>query len=190
MIRHGQSEGNVAHIYCGQMDTPLTELGRQQARQAGERLKGITFDKVYSSPLSRARETASLAVPYLEAETDARLMEINVGELAGHSFEDCAKEMGKKFLDSKEEWDFTPFGGENKQMMMERASAFLARVASENDECVAAFCHAGMCSAILMAVLGVPLNRYTLYCDNTAIAVFGYREGRWILEGWNIGGAL
>ena len=62
LVRHGQSEGNVRDLWYGKTDLPLTELGRSQARQAGEKLKNIPFSVCYASPLSRALETAKLVM--------------------------------------------------------------------------------------------------------------------------------
>ena len=60
LIRHGESEANRAGIYAGLSDAWLTELGRAQAFAAGQSLRGIRFDRVYSSRLSRAAVTARL----------------------------------------------------------------------------------------------------------------------------------
>lgn len=63
IARHGQNEDNANGILNGHRDLPLTELGREQARQLGEGIKvaRLQFDYVYSSPLSRAYETAKIA---------------------------------------------------------------------------------------------------------------------------------
>lgn len=59
-LRHGQTNNNKEGRMQGRVDIPLNEVGRAQARCAAQRLKGIGFDAVYSSPLSRAVETAQL----------------------------------------------------------------------------------------------------------------------------------
>ena len=69
-IRHGQSEGNRLHLHCGWSDTPLSELGHQQARAANAYLKDIPFDRIYCSDLPRARQTADVRI------TDAAIDEI------------------------------------------------------------------------------------------------------------------
>ena len=60
LVRHGQSTANATGTWQGQMDFPLSEKGRQQAGMAGLALSRETFDGLYSSPLSRAFETASI----------------------------------------------------------------------------------------------------------------------------------
>src|ERR1700694_3872048 len=62
IARHGQNEDNVNGILNGHRDLPLTELGRQQARDLAKGIEatGLTFDAVFSSPLDRALETAKI----------------------------------------------------------------------------------------------------------------------------------
>ena len=62
LVRHGQSEGNVKNLWYGSSDLPLTDLGRHQARQAGEKLREIDLPVCYVSPLIRARHTAELVL--------------------------------------------------------------------------------------------------------------------------------
>ncbi len=62
LVRHGQSEGNLKNLWYGSSDLPLTELGREQARLAGQKLRDVTFSACYASPLSRALDTAKLVM--------------------------------------------------------------------------------------------------------------------------------
>ena len=62
LIRHGQSEGNVRNLWYGITDLPLTDLGRAQAAQVGEKLRDVPLAAAYISPLSRASETADIAL--------------------------------------------------------------------------------------------------------------------------------
>ncbi len=75
-LRHGQTNNNKEGRMQGRVDIPLNEVGRAQARCAAQRLKGIGFDAVYSSPLSRAVETAQIVtgLPVQVAERPLRRM--------------------------------------------------------------------------------------------------------------------
>ncbi len=83
IIRHGQTELNNRKQLQGRSDHPLNETGIRQAEEAGSRLKNVCFDRVYSSPLIRAIETAKRAAPGCEIRTDDRLIEMDYGPYEG-----------------------------------------------------------------------------------------------------------
>ena len=89
LVRHGQSEGNVAKTFHGHTDYPLTELGREQARQAGEKLKDTAFVRCVASDLSRAWDTALSCVTGrgMIPERCPGLREQFVGGMAGLSWD-------------------------------------------------------------------------------------------------------
>ena len=86
-LRHGESVGNAESRRQGQMDYPLNDTGRAQARALAERWlrEKMTFDKIFASPLARARETAEILAEALElsVEFDSIWMERSAGELSG-----------------------------------------------------------------------------------------------------------
>ena len=75
LIRHGETEWSLSGQHTGTTDIPLTENGRNVARQLEPLLKGATFSLVLTSPLHRAREICELAGPGAQAEVDANLIE-------------------------------------------------------------------------------------------------------------------
>ena len=85
MMRHGQTLFNVLHRKQGWCDSPLTELGIEQAEGAGRwfREQGISFDHVYSSTLERCCDTTELAVPGQPYERVKGLKEWNFGKFEG-----------------------------------------------------------------------------------------------------------
>ena len=79
VVRHGQTDWNVEERYQGQLDVPLNATGRNQAEALKRDLSSIGFDRAYSSPLSRAFETARIIANELKVIPDARLAEIHHG---------------------------------------------------------------------------------------------------------------
>ena len=83
LARHGETAWSLTGQHTGLTDLPLTERGERNARQLGERLRGLTFAKVYTSPLQRASRTCELAGFGAVAEVDPDLVEWNYGQYEG-----------------------------------------------------------------------------------------------------------
>lgn len=101
IIRHGQTELNNKNLMQGRSDHPLNEAGAAQADEAAARFKslGISIDKVYSSPLIRAVQTAARIVPGAAAVIDDRLIEMDYGPYEGMDLTDPAPEVMEFFRD-------------------------------------------------------------------------------------------
>ena len=132
LIRHGQTNMNIARRLQGRRDEPLNDTGRAQAQKAAEwfRRRDIRFDRVISSPLRRAAETAGIvagdAVPF---RTDDRLMELDCGPWEGADLRDPAPELGLFF--SNPFLHPEPEGMEPLSHVEERLSAFLSDLKEE-----------------------------------------------------------
>ena len=99
-IRHGESEANLKHVFAGQKeDSKLTELGREQARSEGQKIKdlGLTIDQILSSPLIRALDTARIVSKIIgynkEMAIDPRITEYDMGSLTGTPTYDISSKM-------------------------------------------------------------------------------------------------
>ena len=79
LIRHGETEWSLTGQHTGRTDIALTEQGKMQADELGQRLRGIDFDEVLTSPLIRARETCERAVPDSRCESEPDLAEWHYG---------------------------------------------------------------------------------------------------------------
>src|SRR5215216_3976475 len=90
LVRHGQSDWNLKNLFTGWKDPDLTELGVEEAKAAGRRLKarGLSFDLAFTSALSRAQRTLTLMLdelgqPGLSTTRDQALNERDYGDLSG-----------------------------------------------------------------------------------------------------------
>lgn len=181
-VRHGQSEANKAKIHSGWSQVSLSEEGIQQAKKVGEFLSDISFDKIYSSDLLRAMQTAEYALPGQKFQTDSLLREINVGIVAGKSKEQCTREYGELYTTHRALLDYRPFNGENDDLLHERAKKFIRKIETYNYENIAVFTHEGMLRNIIGAVLGirVPVGRIIL--NNCTVVVCEYVDQVWKLS--------
>ena len=180
IIRHGESDNNAKKLWTGWLGVPLTEKGINDAQKAGEFLRGIEFDKVYSSDLRRAIETAGTALPEYAIETSPLLREINVGSIAGHpidSIEPAARQKASEI-------GYALYGGESKAQLSDRIRTFKRELESAELGTVAVFCHAGWLRGFLDDVMGTVLPRGSVICSNCAIGVFEYEKGIWKMHSW------
>lgn len=83
LARHGETAWSLSGQHTGMTDLPLTEQGERNARRLGERLEGLVFEKVFTSPLQRARRTCELSGFLSAAELDRNLVEWNYGDYEG-----------------------------------------------------------------------------------------------------------
>lgn len=128
MMRHGETPWNKVRRIQGQSDIDLNEAGREAARLTRKALKDFYFDKAFTSPLSRARETGEIilegrGIPLLE---DERLMEANFGPYEGAHISELyeRKEPILDFFDRPEQMDCIE-GAETPAQVVERSRIFL-----------------------------------------------------------------
>src|SRR5215470_2093292 len=85
LARHGETAWSLTGQHTGRTDLPLTERGERNARRLADRLKGLTFAAVLTSPLKRARRTCELAASDVRAQVDPDLVEWDYGEYEGQT---------------------------------------------------------------------------------------------------------
>jgi 2,3-bisphosphoglycerate-dependent phosphoglycerate mutase len=119
LLRHGQSQWNLENRFTGWVDVPLSPKGEAEARAAGEKLRGHRIDKLYTSVLKRAIDTATLAldaagIPIPPTESDAALNERMYGDLQGLNKAEAAKKWGAAQVKVwRRSYDVKPPGGES-----------------------------------------------------------------------------
>jgi len=186
LVRHGQTEWNREERFRGQVDVPLNEVGRAQAQAVARRLQDVTLAAVYSSPLSRALETArpTAQAHGLAVQPEPGLLDINYGEWGGLSPEEARArdpELLACWLNDPGRAIFP--GGEGLADVQARAMAAIERMVQQHQgQTVVAVGHVVVNRALLLGVLGAPLARFwDMGQDNGAINVLEWRHGRLML---------
>ena len=122
LVRHGQSEWNLANLFTGWRDVDLTEAGVEEARRAGRLLqdRGFTFDVAYTSALVRAQRTLDIILKELggheglETYRDQALNERDYGDLVGLNKDDARRRWGEEQVHLwRRSYDVAPPGGES-----------------------------------------------------------------------------
>ncbi len=180
VIRHGESETNQAKKWTGWLNVHLTDKGKEDAQKAGIFLKNISFDKIYTSDLIRAIETAQNAIPSCRYETSALLREINVGNLANKPLSivtDAQKSRTRAY-------GYADYHGETNEQFVRRIHQFQKELETLDCETVAVFTHAGWMRGLLDTVIGTHLLRGVICCNNCTVGIFEYTNGTWRLHSW------
>jgi 2,3-bisphosphoglycerate-dependent phosphoglycerate mutase len=119
LLRHGESQWNLENRFTGWVDVPLSPRGVQEAKNAGDKLRGFTFDRAFTSVLSRANETLRLVLEAIgqtdiPIEKDQALNERMYGDLQGLDKAETAKKYGEAQVKIwRRSYDVKPPGGES-----------------------------------------------------------------------------
>ncbi|MFQ5966140.1 MAG: histidine phosphatase family protein [Acidimicrobiia bacterium] len=158
LVRHGEAEGNREHRFIGQSDTPLSELGHQQAELVASRLGGYPISRIVSSDLRRARDTM---VPLaerlsLEVELEPRFREIANGEWTGLLPTEIAAGWPDLWERYRNGEDVPRPGGEQWVDVARRArAAFDELAATEEGGVIAVGAHAGVSLSLITWAAGL-----------------------------------
>ena len=162
LARHGESDWNVAKRFQGHSDRPLTERGREQAHALADLVASEKIEAVYTSPLSRARETAEIVAARvgLEPVALAELREVDTGSWSGLSRADVETRFPEGFT----RWRSGGSGwedGETYEEMAERVIGALRTIAEDHpDGRVLIISHGGPIRAIHAAAEGLAITDY------------------------------
>ncbi|MFL2860676.1 MAG: histidine phosphatase family protein [Pontiellaceae bacterium] len=166
-VRHAQSEANVNDILASQLDIPLSEAGREDVNQIASKLKKISkLDRIISSPLIRAKDTASsIATRFnIPLETDARIIEQDLGIFSGMSYKEL-KLRNDYMQDRSKRWTWVPDGGESYKMVAMRLDSFFKALYTAEAETILCVTHA-VTMRIMKAYLQKTLPKYPLTIAN------------------------
>jgi 2,3-bisphosphoglycerate-dependent phosphoglycerate mutase len=135
LARHGQSDWNLKNLFTGWKDPGLTDLGIEEARNAGRRLKemGVQFDVAFTSDLSRAQATCKLILeeigqPDLKTIANLALNERDYGDLSGLNKDDARARWGEEQVHVwRRSYDVPPPGGESLKDTVARVLPYYIR---------------------------------------------------------------
>lgn len=169
LVRHGETAWTISRQHTGRTDIPLTERGEREAQALSARLGGMSFTKVLTSPLQRARRTGELAGFAERAQADPDLMEWDYGAYEGRRTSDIrAERPGWRLFE-----DGCP-GGETLVEVSMRADRIITRVrALEGD--VLVFAHRDILRILIARWIALPaLEARRLHLETASMSVLGY----------------
>jgi len=171
LARHGETAWTVTGQHTGLTDLPLTEQGERNARRLQERLSGLRFVKVFTSPLQRAMRTCELAGFGSVAQIDPDLIEWNYGEYEGRLTADILKE--------RPDWqlfrDGCP-GGEFPQQVATRADRVVSRVREIGGD-VLLFSSGHFLRMLATRWIGLePINGRSFMLGTASLSMLGYEN--------------
>lgn len=179
LVRHGESEGNRDRRFNTSHLTPLTELGREQARQAAERIaERFQPELVIVSPYLRTRQTAAIIANYfrLPVEVEEDLRERHMGILAGQPYGLLTQD---PTFDRSRFWLWRPAGGENFEDVKARSGRVLDRLAqSHRGRQVVVVSHGGVMTALWAHASG-SWNQAKVP-PNCGIVIAEHTQGRYL----------
>lgn len=153
VVRHGETIRNIVGLVQGDTESMLSEKGKEQAREVKKRLDSQTFDVIFSSPLSRAYQTAKIITEgNFPIIIDERLNERDYGDFEGHTREE---------FDYIDYWNFDynlkENHGESVQHLCMRIDDFLKEIKEKyRDKRVLVVTHSGVARAIYYVIHGIP----------------------------------
>ena len=186
LVRHGQTQWNKEQIFRGTRDVPLNASGREEARLAAEGLKDKPIEAVYTSPLTRARETAEAIarVHGLAVRPVEGLKDICFGEWEGEALQ----EVQKRYTDLYRRWIEEPHtvtfpGGESLVDVKARSVEAVKEIVVDHPEdAIAMVSHRVVNRVLICGVVGIDLARFwQIGQDTTAINLLTWKKGNFIL---------
>lgn len=189
MVRHGETEWNVAETYRGRADVALNEVGIRQAELLGKYLGRLKLDAIYSSPLRRALDTANIMAQYQDVTVQVThgLIDFDYGEWQGLPDQKVAM----LYPDLHNEWQANPHlvrmpDGENLDDVAKRALGVVSEVVSKYKGSTVLVSHRVVNKVLICSLLGLDSSYFWhIKQDVGGITNFDYVDSRFILTKHN-----
>ena len=193
VVRHGETEWNVQQRFQGHGDSPLTSKGRSDISALGRRLRQLHFDRLISSDLGRATESAALIAEQTghDIVTDPLLRERHYGAFEGLTIPEIKAQYAeylKKLFDGDP--DVVIPDGESHHQHYDRNVRFVEQFLQNYAGTTALLVvHGGVLDSLLRFVTGLPLDYPRCFTAvNASLNIFSYgkyyRTQRWVVETW------
>ncbi len=187
LVRHGQTAWNKEEIFRGRTDVPLDETGLKQAELVGEYFREIEIHAVYSSPLSRARQTAEgiARIHNLPVEMLSGIIDMSFGKWEGHAHQEIQKMDPEIYRLWREQPHRVALpGGESLDQVRARATAALEEVIHKHPRgTVVLVSHRVITKVLLCAILGLDNSHFwQIKQDTTAINRIDYVKDLYVLS--------
>ncbi len=187
LVRHGTTEWNREEIFRGRVDCPLDETGRAEARAVAAYLQDLPIQGIYTSPLSRAAQTAEAiaAGRGIRVLPDPDFIDLDFGEWQGRPLKEIKEtypDLYRAWRDRPQEVSFP--GGESLEQVRARAGEGLLRVARENPEkTVVIVSHRVITKILICVALGLDNSHFwQIKQDTTAINCLEFGRGKFIVS--------
>jgi len=197
LLRHGQTDYNIDGRMQGHIDSNLTAEGHDQAAAAAPVLAELAPDRVISSDLRRAVDTAEVvaAACGLPVKFDARLRETHLGHWQGRTVAEIDRDYPGAIAEWRSDPAWAPPGGESRIAVVARSRPVVdeleAEFADARSETVLLVAHGGMIAGLVTGLMELPHSTWPSFggLGNCRWAVLARRDDhpRWRLAGYNIG---
>jgi broad specificity phosphatase PhoE len=185
LVRHGTTDWNREEIFRGRIDCPLNETGRAEARAVADSLQGTKIGRIYTSPLSRAAETARViaAGRGIQVIPEAAFTDLDFGEWQGLPLKDAKEKHPDLYRAWREQPQAVTFpGGESLDKVRGRAWEGLLRLVQENPEkTILIVSHRVVTKVLVCAALGLDNSHFwQIKQDTTAVSCLEYARDRFV----------
>ena len=173
LVRHGETTWSLSGQHTGRTDIPLTSKGEAEARKLNERLRTNVFNRVFTSPLQRARQTAALAALATPVEIEPDLVEWDHGEYEGLR--------SAEIRAIQPDWNLYQhgcLGGESPTQVSIRADRMIARLRTLEGD-IAIFSHGHFGCVLAVRWIGLEIAQASHFLlDTASVSILGYGHQR------------
>jgi broad specificity phosphatase PhoE len=173
LIRHGETQANRDGVFRGRGEVPLSAAGLRQAGELRDYFATLPVQRVFSSPLQRAAQTAAICFPESAVELQELVNNLDLGAWSGRRKKEIAAqepELWRRWLEEPEKMSFP--GGESLAAMKARARRFNRLLAAAREERIAVVTHRSVLKALLAEAMGLGGRWFwKFHLDNASVSV-------------------